>query len=276
MKNRIITGFAVAGSVLALLLLLPLPYVYGVIAVICSLGAYEWAKLSGLIKRPFKVCYALVQLLVILLAAQVVGLFATIKPEVFQDLLGVACLFWAIALLWVLSYPQSALIWSKRWLIGLMGFVVLVPAACALMYLVQQPSGRALVVCLIAFVALADTGAYFFGKQFGKKKLCPSVSPGKSWAGFLGGLLVVSIFSASLWPFFKPFGLSFLALWSVVIVTVLASVLGDLVESMVKRQAGIKDSGSLLPGHGGILDRIDSMTAAAPVFVLLTLLLAGA
>jgi phosphatidate cytidylyltransferase len=119
----------------------------------------------------------------------------------------------------------------------------------------------------------ADTGAYFAGKQFGKRKLMPRVSPAKSWAGIAGASVTVLLVSMMIQPYLNfsqnlSFGIYILAL-----VLLFVSVIGDLTESMFKRQCGIKDSGSILPGHGGIMDRIDSLTAAAPVFALCLIVL---
>lgn len=117
----------------------------------------------------------------------------------------------------------------------------------------------------------ADSGAYMFGKLFGKNKLAPKVSPGKTWEGFIGGLITSALIS---WGFglYAPLAVVPTTLLVCSIVAALVSVLGDLTESMFKREAGIKDSGHLIPGHGGILDRIDSLTAAVPVFACLMLL----
>jgi len=124
---------------------------------------------------------------------------------------------------------------------------------------------------VLLLVLGADSGAYMFGKMFGKHKLAPKVSPGKTWEGFLGGL-VTSALIAVLFATLAPLTVSTGTLVICAIIATLASVLGDLTESMFKREAGIKDSGNLIPGHGGILDRIDSLTAAVPVFACLLLL----
>ena len=132
-------------------------------------------------------------------------------------------------------------------------------------------SGALWLLYIMILVWGADSGAYMFGKLFGKHKLAPKVSPGKTWQGFIGGLFTAGIIS---WGYSAWANLdvspSTLLLCSVI--AALASVLGDLTESMFKREAGIKDSGHLIPGHGGILDRIDSLTAAVPVFACLLLL----
>ncbi|WP_338036112.1 phosphatidate cytidylyltransferase [Halomonas binhaiensis] len=133
---------------------------------------------------------------------------------------------------------------------------------------VLRDSGGVWLLFVLLLVWCADTGAYFFGRAFGKRKLAPKVSPGKSWEGVLGGMGVTAFLAVifSLWQ-----SLDLGATIVLVVVTLgvtLTSVLGDLLESMLKRHRGLKDSSQLLPGHGGILDRIDSLTAAVPVFAL--------
>jgi phosphatidate cytidylyltransferase len=165
------------------------------------------------------------------------------------------------------------MIWQHVLVRSVMGFVVLIPAALALIYAHSQNDGNGFFLYLVGIVVFADVGAYFSGKRWGKKKLAPAVSPGKSWAGFFGGLVSVAIFAAVVASMYPIMGLTALQLIVVTVISALASVLGDLLESMLKRHRGIKDSSQLLPGHGGILDRIDSICAAAPVFVLLSMLL---
>jgi len=157
-----------------------------------------------------------------------------------------------------------------------MGFVILALGWTAAVYLLSFPRGGQLLVVMVAIVVAADVGAYFAGRAFGKHKLALRVSPNKTWEGFWGGMLAAALLSVVLWQLL-PARLSHLGLGSVVAITLctaVASVVGDLSVSMVKRHSGIKDSGSLLPGHGGVLDRLDSLSAAAPVFAL-SLLLAG-
>ena len=151
----------------------------------------------------------------------------------------------------------------------LIGLLILLPAWQGLVLLKQWPLGNYLIVAVMVLVWGADIGAYFSGRAFGKRKLAPQVSPGKSWEGVLGGLLTCLLIALAV-------GLS--RHWGVVelvlalagtLLLVMVSVVGDLTESMFKREAGIKDSSNLLPGHGGILDRIDSLTAAIPLFAVL-------
>ena len=159
---------------------------------------------------------------------------------------------------------------------SLMGFIILAPAWIASVFLLSFPKGSSLMVAMILVVVCADIGAYFSGKRFGRHKLAPAVSPAKTWEGFWGGILACALLSVVVWYFLpvqqQHIGLASVA--GVILTTAAASVVGDLSVSMVKRQSGFKDSGNLLPGHGGILDRLDSIVAAAPVFAL-GLLLVG-
>ncbi|MFQ3199811.1 MAG: phosphatidate cytidylyltransferase [Zhongshania sp.] len=273
LKQRIITGVLIVVALSAALVYLSLPALSAVFALVVLLAAWEWSDLTGLSSTVSRFCYVAVCALLMAAAGWKADLLGSVDHAQIKDIVVVASLWWAIALLWVKSYPLSAGLWGSRWVRALMGFLVVVPAWLALCYLRSLSNGVWLIVLVIALVASADVGAYFVGRAFGKAKLAPAVSPGKSWAGFWGGLASSTLLSALLWvllarmsPGAIPIGL--LPLFCLVIVTVLASVLGDLLESMVKRHRGIKDSGQLLPGHGGIMDRIDSITAAAPVFAL--------
>jgi phosphatidate cytidylyltransferase len=152
----------------------------------------------------------------------------------------------------------------------IMGYLMLVPAWIAVMFLLSVSLGPTILICLVAIVAVADVGAYFAGRFLGKHKLAPSVSPGKTWEGFWGGFFASTAFGVLVW-WLRPVELSHLNLSAVLAITLttsLASVVGDLMVSMVKRESGYKDSGNLLPGHGGVLDRLDSICGAAPIFAL--------
>jgi phosphatidate cytidylyltransferase len=243
-------------------------------AVIFALAAWEWANLAGYQAPLQRVAVAAAfsaGALVLALASGVVFSTAMYGWVVTLVLL-LATLFWLQSVYWVSTYPASATHWSLPRRRLLAGALVLWPAWLALVYLRSLEHGAWLFLYVAALVSAADIGAYFAGRRFGKRKLAPRVSPGKSWAGFFGGqaatIVLALLVGAS--------GLLPVPLTTLLIATItasIASVYGDLVESMIKRERGIKDSSNLLPGHGGVLDRIDSVTAAAPVFTLFLLLI---
>lgn len=169
-----------------------------------------------------------------------------------------AAFFWIVlAPLWMWRGVQpNQTIW-----IGAAGFAVLVPAGLAMVRL--EPL---VVLLVLVLVWIADTAAYFVGRAWGRRRLAPAISPGKTWEGAAGGLIGALLYAIII-AFFTDLG-AWLALVATALLLGMVSIVGDLFESAVKRQAGVKDSGSLLPGHGGILDRIDSATAALPVAAL--------
>jgi phosphatidate cytidylyltransferase len=223
------------------------------VALLILAGAWEWSAFIGLqdtVKR----------LAVVLLVAGGMGMLWWIGPEAarFDNVpTGAAC-WWLLALAWVALMPGVV----NAGTASLAGIMVLLPAWLSLVRLHAMSPQLMLFVLLL--VVAADVGAYFSGRQFGKHKLAPRVSPGKTWEGVVGGLAGAMILAAIGVFWFGFDAAPFMGLCAIVFV---ASVVGDLTESMFKRHAGLKDSGSLLPGHGGVLDRLDSVTAAAPVFL---------
>lgn len=277
LKQRIITAAILAAIFVAALFYLPAPLFSAFVAMITLIGAWEWSSLADLSRRWQRVLYVVLCALVIGACAQylnahelrsrdVVGAELTADQTLaFRNLLVLGGLWWAVALLWVQSYPHSALLWRSRWMRALMGLLVLVPAWVALSYLRILESGQWLVLLLIAIVASADIGGYFTGRRWGRRKLAPHVSPGKTWEGFAGGVAANLLLAVVI----GLLGSGTVWMWLVIILpTSLVSVLGDLLESMLKRHRGVKDSSALLPGHGGVLDRVDSLTSAAPIFAL--------
>ena len=277
LKQRVITGVSLIVFILVALFAFPPDIFQYMVVAVFALAAWEWAQLASLKKQLFRVLYALTVAALLLWLINFTGLnkpyYLGINTDYVRDVFGAGCTFWAIALLWVLSYPASSVVWGSALVRGLMGFLVLVPAAMALMYIKGLNDGQWYFLYVGSIVVVADSCAYFAGKQWGKKKLAAKVSPGKSWAGFFGGLAGCVVLALMVSGFFSVVSLSTIQLIIVTLITGLASVLGDLLESMMKRHSGIKDSSNILPGHGGILDRIDSVCAAAPVFVLLSILL---
>lgn len=276
LKQRVITALVLAIIFIVALFGLPAGYFSFFVGAIVLIGAWEWACLAGFPSRWQRALYALFILVVLLLASFYLGFEGEASPnldaDAIRELLIAGCIWWTIALLLVQGYPSSALLWGHKILRLLMGLLVLIPTWVALVYVRQQEAGAWLVLLLMLIVAMADSGGYFAGKRFGKHKLASAVSPGKTWEGFAGGLIANCVLALML---SLTLELSLLLMLVLVVPTSLVSVLGDLLESMLKRQAGIKDSGTILPGHGGILDRVDGVTAAAPVFAL-ALLASGA
>lgn len=260
LKQRIITALILAPIVVAGIFLLPLFEFSLFIGAIIAIGAWEWAGLAGFEGRHRFVYAGLIALLLAL---------SDYLPPLAVLLCG--ALWWLVALVLVVAYPGATNLWSSRGARALIGIFLLVPGWTGLVVLKAGPDSNYLILLLFFLIWGADIGAYFAGRAFGRRKLAPRVSPGKSWAGFYGGLVSSLIIAAlmSLWMG-KPAlvsitGVIFLAGCALV---VMVSVLGDLAESMFKRHRGIKDSSSLLPGHGGVLDRIDSLLSAGPLFAL--------
>lgn len=275
LRQRVATAVVMAAVLLAALVWLPPAVLALLFAAVMLVGAWEWADLcgwGGALRRAGYVGGVSAALLAVVLYT---GLPWELQTLAVRDVLGLAGLWWALALLWVMSYPGSALIWQYASVRALMGALTLIPAWTALVYLRLLTDGAWLIVFLVALVAAADIGAFFVGRAWGRSKLAPRVSPGKSWKGLWGGLALALVLAGVVWSMFMHTRIEASAMALLTAVTVLASVLGDLLESMLKRHRGVKDSGTVLPGHGGVLDRLDSMTAAAPVFALLWLLLAS-
>lgn len=276
LKQRVVTAVLMAGAFLAGAYYLPVEALAAIFALVIALGAWEWAPLAGLTSGRAKALYTVV----VIAAAGGLYRYADygqgMAREQVQPVLGLACLWWSFALLWVKSYPVSKGIWSSRLGRSVMGLLILLPAWFAALYLLRIEARGLVMIVLVLLVATADIGAYFTGKTFGRHALSPQVSPGKTWEGFWGGIVAVSLLAVVLWSVLPPRfdHLSLTAAVLVALATAFASVLGDLTVSMVKRVSGVKDSSSMLPGHGGLLDRLDSLCAAAPTFAL-SLLLVG-
>ena len=269
LKERIITAVLLAPVIVGGIVFLPSGVMALVFGIFVLIGAWEWAGLAGWLDWPLRLAYG---------AAIGTGLFlvyqALTSPwqRAFLGGMGVlALLWWTVALYWVVDYTQGGrgIPWRKG-VLGVAGFLILVPPWTFLVAM-DGYGGPYLVIALMLLVWAADIAAYFAGRAWGRRRLAARVSPGKTWEGVLGGLLAATLIGGAYSMFFaKDTGMpGMLAQFAFLgCITAAFSVLGDLFESLAKRQAGVKDSGHLLPGHGGVLDRIDSLTAAAPVFTL--------
>ena len=230
------------------------------LAVGVTIAAHEWTKLMPAQRKPMHF------VLLVLLLTMISLLF----PKMWLIWWLMSMVIWLMALAWVWQYPTRTQWYGRR--LMTMGVIILTAAITAMFYLWQQSPWWLMYVFILVWCA--DSGAYFVGRKFGKTKMAPNVSPNKSMQGLYGGLTVgmgVALFISIYW--LKYTGSVLLVFMLLSAMTIMASVLGDLFESMLKRRAGIKDSGTVLPGHGGVLDRIDSLLSATPIFALGYLLL---
>ena len=263
LKQRVITAVVLVAVFLSVLLFFPPWAFYGLVAIVFTAAAWEWSDLASVGAMGYRLLYSTAVIVITALCLYLLNTYA-IGREFFIA----AAVWWCFALLWVQGYPSSLIFWHSMWVRMLMGLLTLVPAAVAALFIFTQPNGYLFILSLLLIVAAADTGAYFSGKAFGRRKLAPNVSPGKSWEGVIGGLFLVTMIAVAHGVLT---GQSWFLGLCVALPAAAISVLGDLLESMLKRHRGVKDSGTLLPGHGGVLDRIDGITAAAPVFALAVL-----
>ncbi len=261
LKQRIITALILLPIALGGFFLLDGADFALFIGLVVSLGGWEWARLAGLTAQVLRVAYATV------IAGLLLLLY--LMPDLAPWVLGASVLWWGVATWLVMTYPGSSELWASAACRLLIGVLILLPAWQGLVLLKHWPMGDWLILSVMILVWGADIGAYFSGRAFGKRKLAPQVSPGKSWEGVYGGLALSLVITLGVgltrhWSL----GEVLFGLFGATLV-VMGSVVGDLTESMFKRRAGIKDSSNLLPGHGGVLDRIDSLTAAIPLFAVL-------
>jgi phosphatidate cytidylyltransferase len=256
LRKRISTALVLAAIFLGIVLFLPPVATLGLLTVLVLAGAWEWSAFLRAPGQLFRVLYVVLLALLMPLIWHI-----TESPEGREIVLAAAVVWWVIALVWIAFAPHRV----TPVLAALAGALALVPCWLALVRLrFDLPNGAQWMIFTLLLVFAADIGAFFAGRRFGRLRLAPSVSPGKTWEGVLGGAAggaVVAI-AGGLW-FAVPL-YSFLPLC---LIAVLFSIIGDLTESLLKRFAGVKDSGTLFPGHGGVMDRIDSVTGAAPVLL---------
>lgn len=256
LRERVLTAIVLAVGLLIVLFVLPPTFTTMLVALVVLAGAWEWSAFLRLRERAVRYAYTVLVGLGYLLAWTY-----TLAPGALAWLLGLAALWWLAALAWVMFAPAR----GSSVAAAIAGLFVLIPAGVALQRLRFEENGAWLLLFALVVVMAADVGAYFAGHRYGRLRLAPKVSPGKSWEGVIGGMLaslVVAAIGAELlgWPMFAVLVMAAAA--------AAFSVVGDLTESLMKRQSGLKDSGGLFPGHGGVLDRFDSLSAGVPIFVL--------
>lgn len=228
------------------------------------LGAWEWAAMSGFRDTIIRCLYVLLCLMIV---AACLSRMNTLIPTLVVIIGVIWWLVPAFFLLYKFRNGPVPLLDSGLYKAG-MGLVVLVPAWVSLILLHErQPDGVGLVLFLLVLIWIADSSAYFIGYRWGRNKLCPEISPGKTREGVYGAISAAVLFALAYAIIIKMQAIESLIFLVICLITVTASIIGDLAVSLIKRKAQLKDSGSLLPGHGGIMDRIDSLTAAGPVFL---------
>lgn len=267
LKSRVITAIIMLVLLmLALFALPPLAWTVLVVAMVMQ-GTVEWSHLSGLDGRKATAYWWLTLLLMAGLSG--LGAYVAEMQRIYIHL----AVYFVAAALWLVIVPVWLMTgWKVRHplILALVGWVVLVPTGLAMMDLRAAQPGPWILLLVMCLVWVADSAAYFAGRKYGKRKLAPSISPGKTWEGVAGAMLGVSAYVLLVWGY-SPYSVNpgvlpilLLAAWWWVIL----AVIGDLFESAIKRQAGVKDSGTLLPGHGGLLDRIDALTSTLPLAAL--------
>jgi phosphatidate cytidylyltransferase len=252
LRQRVITALVLAPLVLLVILWAPHQLAVAVLTLLVLAGAWEWSAFPGFRRHSVRILY-------VAMISLGLGAAWLLGAERSEPVLYAAILWWVVALVWVAAAPSSV----NRGTAAIAGAFVLIPAWLALTRL--HALNPKLLLFLLLLVVAADIGAYFAGRQFGRSKLAPKVSPGKTWEGVIGGLAAAAAMAFIGVQWLGKTAVPFMSLCAIVVV---ASIVGDLTESLFKRHAGLKDSGNLLPGHGGVLDRVDSVTAAAPVFLV--------
>ncbi|HEY2416684.1 MAG TPA: phosphatidate cytidylyltransferase [Steroidobacteraceae bacterium] len=256
LRSRVVTALALALVLVVAILCSPANITAAILGLILLVGAWEWSAFLAL-GVPWRVLYVL-----LLVLAAVAGLHWPLDQRRFAWIMVIACAWWLLALCWIVGAPQR----GGRAAAALAGALALLPTWLALVHIDGLwPSGAQWTLYILALSFAADTGAFFAGRRFGRVPLAPQVSPNKTWEGVMGGMLLALVAALCGAAWFQRPALSFIPLC---MGAAAFSIIGDLTESLLKRHVQLKDSGRLFPGHGGVLDRIDSVTAATPVMTL--------
>ena len=260
--QRVLTAIPLAALMIWLIFFQPTTSLFYAFLVVGLIGGWEWSRLSGVKSILPRAIFSIVIALLIAVLVKSQNLAS------FYLLMSISLVWWIINIIKML--PQQVADASDCFSLQklLLGFIVLVPPVLALLFIHQFEQGAAWLFYSMSLVWVADIGAYFSGKRFGKNKLAPAISPGKTREGFYGAVIATSFYTLAAAIYFE---LSAIQIFIFLVISLLATILsvaGDLFISLYKRERGVKDSGNILPGHGGILDRIDSLTSTAPFFAL--------
>ena len=280
LKQRIITSIILLLGVIAITTQLSLFNFTLFVSLVLVIASWDWGGFIGLNESSEKWAYSTT------IAVMVTGLYFILDISIGDSsvnivrasiLLGLGLLFWILMVFVLSGYPKNKSAWNDESKIACMGMLTLVPSWVGLVVLKSLEEAGLLVLALVILVAAVDIGAYFAGVNFGARKLAPNLSPKKTWEGVWGGFTLCAVISVVMLlavnRYFLELTFTEMAiLFLLAPLTTFFSVIGDLFESMLKRNQNIKDSGKLLPGHGGIMDRVDGLVATAPPFVLLLIL----
>jgi CDP-diglyceride synthetase len=252
-RQRLLTAVVLVPLVLLVIYYANLWLLGTVIGFLVLVGGWEWTQLIPIRSVVSKLFFIALLLLALY-----------VSQSLFDGWLILGLVLWVGVLFSVLSFPASQKFWGNRWIVGISCLLLLPLFENTMAAIYQYPQGRTLIVYLLCLVWASDTGAYLAGKCWGRYKLIPKVSPGKTIEGSLGGLILAMFVAIIGYAYFKPSSL--MGWYFTAAATSLISILGDLSISMLKRRSKLKDTGSIFPGHGGVLDRLDSLIAAAPLF----------
>ena len=266
-KQRFATASVLALVFISALLFLTTPVFISLMMLVILIAGWEWADLARIRSILGKLLFVLALLLCMLAIANYLGIFTELDYSLSYKICLATIALWAVIFLWLQGYPSSAILWSPRPIVICLGIVLLSVTWLALASIISLDKGRFLILLAVAIIIFADVGGYLIGKSIGRHKLAPTISPGKTWEGLFGGMLLQIFLVLGLILYFSQ--IHWYKLCLLVFPVAISSVIGDLFESMLKRHRGVKDSSNLLPGHGGFLDRLDGVMPALPLFFVI-------
>ena len=266
LRDRVLTAAVLIPLLIAAILLLPVMYLAFLFGFFVVMGAWEWSRLSGFTSIVSRIAYVGIAIMLMVSSYDWIHQFQFLRDILFLVFVG-----WLFTLVWLTITPAEEVlsnavnVYSR----GIIGLILLIPSWLAMLSVhAIGENGPDMLLSLFVLIGVADSAAYFTGKLMGVTKLAPLISPGKTLQGVYGGLIVSLVAAAIIGNVLGFSGFNLWAFMSVALLSVVFSIVGDLFESVAKRSVGIKDSGSIFPGHGGVMDRIDGYTAAAPLYLL--------